>query len=202
MHVFLKNSAGAFLHSDPACLVRPDVLTRSVLCDRFMKKLLAMIQHLLREGLSPERIALAVALGLTIGVFPIYSPMSLMVIFLAWLLKLNKPLSLAAYYSMTLVMPLLIIPFLRLGEWAARAETASIHLVELSRRFSETPMETLQEFGWSFAHAIFGWALIAPILTGLLYALILRLGRRWQERSRDLIEPAPEDDGSLPAEGI
>ncbi|MCB1069672.1 MAG: DUF2062 domain-containing protein [Kiritimatiellae bacterium] len=167
-----------------------------------MKKLLAMIQRLLREGLNPEGIALAVALGLTIGVFPIYSPMSLMVILLAWLLKLNKPLALAAYYSMTFVMPLLIIPFLRLGEWAARAEMASIHLIELSKRFTAAPMETLQEFGWSFAHAVFGWALMAPVLTALLYALILLLGRRWQERGRDPVNPMPEDDGSLPVEGI
>jgi uncharacterized protein (DUF2062 family) len=71
----------------------------------------------LRQGISPRRLALTLALGFAIGCFPVVGIPTALCALLALALKLNLPAIEAANY---LVMPLqfvLIVPFVRLGGW-------------------------------------------------------------------------------------
>lgn len=141
----------------------------------------------LRQGLSPASVAVAIAVGAVFGVFPIYGPVSLLCLAVVWLAHLNAPTTFAAYYSMALMKPLLIIPFLRLGEWLFRAEPMSISLVELTRRFGEDAMGTLKTFGWSFLHAAVGWLVVAPFLLGAIYLISRASIHRWHSwRNEDV----------------
>lgn len=132
------------------------------------------------KGLTPPRIASAVSAGIIVGIFPIYGPISLGCVGLALLLRLNLPLVLAGYYSMVLIKPLLILPFLRVGESIFHAEPMSVSLTELTRRFGTDALGTLSEFGWSFIHAAAGWMIATPVLFLLMYPVTLILARRWQ----------------------
>lgn len=134
-----------------------------------MKKVKHIILRALTDGLSTRRVSLALAIGLSMGIFPIYGPVSMLCVLLAWVTRLNMPVMLGGVYAMALIKPLLILPFLRLGEWMFRADPMGISLVELSRRFSETPLSTLQAFSWSFLHAIAGWLAVLPLLIPLFY---------------------------------
>jgi uncharacterized protein (DUF2062 family) len=71
----------------------------------------------LRQGISPRRLALTLALGFALGCFPVVGIPTALCALLALALKLNLPAIEAANY---LVMPLqfvLIVPFVRLGGW-------------------------------------------------------------------------------------
>src|ERR1700721_578399 len=71
----------------------------------------------LRQGMSPRRLALTLALGLAIGCIPVVGIPTLVCAALALTLRLNLTAIQAANY---LVMPLqlaLIVPFCRLGGW-------------------------------------------------------------------------------------
>lgn len=143
-----------------------------------MRTLKHVIRTCLNKGLHPEDIALAVALGILMGVFPIYIPVSLLCLGAAWLTRLSGPILLAGVYTMTWVKPLLIVPFLRLGEWICGAEPLGISLVELFRRFAEAPLGTVGEFAWSFLHALVGWLVVLPILIPVLQRFCLMLLKR------------------------
>ena len=150
-----------------------------------MKKLKQVILDYLSQGLSRRRVALAIAAGLAIGIFPIYGPMSMLCLGLGWVTGLNATILLAGLYAMSFAKPLLILPFLLIGEWVFQADPMGISLVELARRFSMSPWATLAEFAWSLVHAIVGWLVILPLLFPLLYFTSLFLVRRvdaWRPR--------------------
>ncbi|MFT5473363.1 MAG: hypothetical protein ACI856_001695, partial [Kiritimatiellia bacterium] len=119
-----------------------------------MKKLNTTILDYLKAGMSHRKISFAVALGIIIGIFPIYGLSSAMCLGLAWATRLNTPIMIASVYSMSFVKPLLIIPFIKLGEWIFQAQPMGITLASLTKRFAEAPLHTLAEFGWSFTHAL------------------------------------------------
>jgi uncharacterized protein (DUF2062 family) len=79
------------------------------------------VLDLLRQGVTPEKISLSIALGITLGVTPVLGSTSVLCFLAAVLLRLNLPaLQLVNY----LVYPLqfaLLVPFIRVGEWILAA---------------------------------------------------------------------------------
>lgn len=149
-----------------------------------MSKVKPIAIQLLRNGLSPRPIAVTICLGIVLGIFPIFAPVSLVCLALAWAFGLNAPILLASYYAMTWVQPILILPYLRMGEFLFRAEPLPISLVELTRRFTNDALGTLAEFGWSFVHAVTGWLFSVPLLVAVLYPLVWSVAHRWQRALR------------------
>ena len=145
-----------------------------------MKKIKKTAFEYMRMGLRPSGIAAAISFGIVMGVFPIYGPVSLLCLALAALFRLNLPTAFAAYYSMTFTKPILIIPFLRMGEFLFQADPMPLSLAQLTTRFVSDTLGTLSEFGWSFVHAMAGWLFVAPFLIGLLYPVTLFLANRWR----------------------
>lgn len=159
------------------------------------KKLKSVILDFLSKGLSPRKISIGVALGICMGIFPIYGPITVICFGLAWILRLNAPLVVAGCYSMTFVKPVLILPFLKLGEWIFRADPMGISLTELTRQFFDAPFATLQEFAWSFLHAIVGWLSVLLLLMPVIYFITLRIVHTWQHRMKS---PDAPDENPVP----
>jgi uncharacterized protein (DUF2062 family) len=85
------------------------------------RKLVRPLVDLLRQGVSPEKIALSVALGVTLGVFPVLGSTTALCALAAFALQLNLPaIQLVNYFVYPLQIALLI-PFFRLGEKLFRA---------------------------------------------------------------------------------
>ena len=70
----------------------------------------------LRQGITPRRLALTLALGIAIGCIPIVGLPTLVCAVLAILLRLNLPAIQAANYAAMPLQLLLIVPFVRLGQ--------------------------------------------------------------------------------------
>ncbi|MFT7489164.1 MAG: hypothetical protein ACI9OU_001566 [Candidatus Promineifilaceae bacterium] len=143
-----------------------------------LKRLKAIILDYLKAGMSHREVSLAVSLGIIIGIFPIYGLATAMCLGLAWATRLNAPIMMASVYSMSFVKPLLIIPFLKMGEWMFQADPMGIALADLMSGFAQAPLATLREFSWSFTHALVAWLAVIPILVPILYRLCLMIVRR------------------------
>jgi len=129
----------------------------------------------LRQGISPRRLALTLALGFAIGCFPVVGIPTALCAVLALALRLILPAIQAANY---LVMPLqfaLIVPFVRLGGWllaigpgqAAKAGTL-LHL---------PPLSLFSQLGWLAGEAMLAWLVIAVpavLLMTLTLTVLLR----------------------------
>ncbi|MFZ1087614.1 MAG: DUF2062 domain-containing protein [Terracidiphilus sp.] len=69
----------------------------------------------LRQGVSPQRLALTLALGVAIGCIPVLGIPTLICAALAVALRLNLPAMQVANYAVMPLQLLLIVPFVRLG---------------------------------------------------------------------------------------
>jgi len=130
----------------------------------------------LRQGISPRRLALSLALGFAVGCIPVFGLPTVLCAVLALLLRLNLPAIQAANY---IVMPLqlvLIAPFMRLGHWifsSSQRNSVDYHaLLHLS------PLSLVWQLSGFAGQALVAWLLIAiPAVLVLTAALTLILRR-------------------------
>lgn len=139
------------------------------------------IRGLLRQGLTPEGIALALAFGLAAGVFPVLGTTTLLGVAIAAILRLNQPaLQLANWLAYPLQL-VLILPFVRLGEWLVGVPPASFSVAEVARGVAADPTQAVAAFGVTGLHAVLGWVVVVPIGVLVLYRVllpVLRASRR------------------------
>lgn len=128
----------------------------------------------LRQGISPRKLALTLALGFAIGCIPVLGLPTLLCAALALALRLNLPAIQAANY---LAMPLqlvLIVPFVRLGELLFASSGTTL---VPAGPFQLEPYSLLAHFGALAGHALLAWLLVAGPAVALMtaaFTLVLR----------------------------
>ena len=153
-------------------------------------RLIKVIRAQLVQGISLSDCAQAIALAITIGLFPILGFSTLLITAIAYFRRLNQPIAQAFNWICGPIKLALIIPFIRVGEFLFGADPFVLKLGELSRQFYENSWATLSEFAWTFLHAIAGWAFCAPIIYLVVYTIsklvIFRLRRENTRKTDDL----------------
>ena len=162
--------------------------TESFLQRRLIRPILA----LLRQGITPEKIALSLAMGVVCGLFPIMGATTLLCMVAAFCLGLNQVAVQIVNYVMSPFQVGGILFFVRLGERLLGAAPIPLSPLELLRRFEEDPLASIRSFGISGVHAVLGWTAVAPFLAVALYALVVPVLRRAAEqmRARGVSSPA------------
>ncbi len=79
------------------------------------RRLIEPLLSLLRQGMSPARLALCVAIGIVIGNIPILGVSTIICTFIALIFRLNLPTMQLVQGAMAPTQVLLIIPFVRVG---------------------------------------------------------------------------------------
>src|SRR5713226_7341076 len=87
----------------------------------FKRRLVRPILDLLRQGVTPEKIALSIALGVALGVFPVLGSTTALCALAALVLRLNLPAIQVVNYFVYPLQIALLIPFFRMGEWLFRS---------------------------------------------------------------------------------
>lgn len=129
---------------------------------------------LLRAGMTPRRLALCLALGAGISVFPILGVATPLLAMLALALRLNLPLIQLVNYAGTPFQWLLIVPFLRLGEWVCGAEPLPLSPPEIVALLRTDAAGFFREFTMAAVYAVVGWAVSAAPLALLAYRVLGR----------------------------
>ncbi len=140
------------------------------------------IHQQLMQGLSPEKIALSVAVALTIAVNPIVGTTTVLCFLAAWALKLNQPIVQAINWSSYALQLLLILPFIRFGEWLFRAPRDNRPLERLVGLMKSDLGGALRDMRTTLGHAFLAWLAVSPLLVALLYAATLPLVRALARR--------------------
>jgi uncharacterized protein (DUF2062 family) len=137
----------------------------------------AKIAAWLRQGVSPRRLALTLALGIAIGCIPVIGVPTLLCAALALTLRLNLPAIQAANYAAMPLQLLLIVPFVRLGEFlfSGGSSAARGSLLPLQ------PFALLAHFGALAAHALLAWLVVAGPAVAIMTAVFTLLLRQIPE---------------------
>ena len=113
----------------------------------------------LRQGISPQRLALTLALGFAIGCVPLVGIPTLICAALAVGLRLNLPAIQAANYAAMPLQVALIVPFVRLG--GRLFGFGSGQAVEFSALLHAPPFQMISGMGWLAGQALMAWLVIA-----------------------------------------
>jgi uncharacterized protein (DUF2062 family) len=132
---------------------------------RFLEPLLA----LLRAGLSPQRLALCVSIGVVVGNIPILGVSTLLCAVIAVAFRLNLPAIQIVQAAMAPTQILLIIPFVRLGEWILRVPPQPLSIREGLALIAQGAGRAIIALWDAILHAGLAWILIAPFAVFLLY---------------------------------
>ncbi|HEV1994295.1 MAG TPA: DUF2062 domain-containing protein [Candidatus Acidoferrum sp.] len=144
----------------------------------FKRRLVRPILDLLRQGVTPEKIALSVALGAALGVFPAFGCTTLFCAIIAIVLRLNLPAIQIVNYFMYPIQIALLVPFFRLGEKLFRAPRFPISVPQIYGLFHAGAWIAIKLLWTTIWHAMVVWGVIAPVFVGLVYAILMPLLRR------------------------
>jgi uncharacterized protein (DUF2062 family) len=132
----------------------------------------------LKQGLSPEKLALCVALGGVLGVFPVLGSTTLLCALVAWAARLNQPAIQSVNYFVYPLQIALLIPFYRMGEWLFRVPHLPLSVQDVKRLIQPGILNAIHVLWDTTLRAIVAWGLVAPLVAGLLYAILLPVFRR------------------------
>lgn len=158
------------------------VMSEPAATESFWKRrVIAPILAQLRQGITPEKIALTVALGFVLGVFPILGSTTLLCGISAIALRLNQPVIQLVNYLAYPLQIALLIPFYQAGAIAFGGGRGALSISMLIESFRADFMTFLAEFGWIAVHGIAVWLLVAPVIAAAIY-FALRPALRVLER--------------------
>jgi len=149
-----------------------------MLREAWQRRVVDVVLAQLRQGITPQKIALTIAIGITLGLFPILGSTTLLCFLAGVLLGLNQPIIQGVNY---LVYPLQVAGiyfFIRIGEWLTRTAPLQFSIPGLLQQFRASPLHFFQEFGMTALRGILAWTLIAPFAAAALYFALLPLLRR------------------------
>ena len=130
----------------------------------------------LRQGISPQRLALTLALGFAIGCIPVIGIPTAVCLVVALGLRLNMPAIQAANYAAMPFQIALIFPFVRLGGWLF---SSSAHPAMNSGMLAHgSSMKLIWASGSLAGEALAAWLLTAVPMVLLLTLVLTALLRR------------------------
>lgn len=130
----------------------------------------------LRQGITPFRLALTLALGFAIGCIPVIGIPTVLCAGLALGFGLNLPAIQAANYAAMPLQILLILPFIRLGQWMFA--WGPHQALTLSTLLHSSPVHAASQLGWLAGQAVLAWMLVAGPAVAVLTATLTPVLRR------------------------
>ena len=148
------------------------------------RRLLEPLLALLRQGISPRRLALCVAIAIVVGNIPILGVSTILCTFIALIFRLNLPAIQFVQAAMAPTQVLLIIPFVRLGEWILRVPPQVVSIKAALALMSQGVWQAIVVLRDAIFHAGLAWALIAPFAVYLFHRLLTPVFERMAAQIR------------------
>jgi uncharacterized protein (DUF2062 family) len=145
---------------------------------RLHRRILEPLRALLKQGISPDRLALCVAIGVVVGNIPILGISTILCAAIALIFRLNLAAIQIAQAAMAPTQIMLIIPFVRLGEWILRAPAQPVSIKDVLALPAQGAGRTVAALWDSLVHAGFAWCLVAPFAVFLIYKLLTPVFQR------------------------
>jgi uncharacterized protein (DUF2062 family) len=142
------------------------------------ERLVHPILQLLTQGITPEKIALSLAFGIMLGVFPVLGTTTILCLLAALLFRLNL---VAVQLVNFLVYPLwfaLLIPFVRIGERLFGAPPFPMTGSQMLALAHTSLLHSISVLWLTALRAAAAWMLIGPPAIIALYVILLPIVRR------------------------
>jgi uncharacterized protein (DUF2062 family) len=161
-------------------------------------KLINPLKNLLRQGISPKKLALSMAVGSMLGLFPVIGSTTILCAIAAVLLRINLPATQIANYAAYPLQIALLIPFFQVGAWLFDVEPLAMSTQQLVSLFDNGILHALEQLWTTTLRAIAAWAVICLPAGVLIYSLILAVIHVAQKmRLKHSVRTVPETKSRL-----
>jgi uncharacterized protein (DUF2062 family) len=144
----------------------------------FERRLIAPIMALLTQGITPEKIALSLAFGIVLGIFPVLGSTTVLCAAAALIFQLNLPAIQLVNYLIYPLQLFLLVPFIRIGEKLFRVGPLQLSLTQILAMVRVDPMHAIARLWLVELHAMLAWLLIGSPAIFLIYFFLARALRQ------------------------
>jgi uncharacterized protein (DUF2062 family) len=116
---------------------------------------------MLRQGLSPHELSLAVASGTTLSLFPVPGTTTFLNLAVARFARLNMVVSQAANWLASPVQVILLVPFMKTGAWMLGIDSAALSPEMIARISTEGILAVIGDLGVLVLAGAAAWAVAA-----------------------------------------
>jgi uncharacterized protein (DUF2062 family) len=146
------------------------------------RKLIQPFIELLKQGVTPEKIALTVALGVSIGVTPVIGSTTMLCTLAAISLRLNLPAILLVNGVVYPLQLTLLVPFLRAGAWMFRLEGPKLTIGQIFNLIRANVWHATVTLWIATMHALVVWLIAGCVVSSTVYLVLVILLRRFWVR--------------------
>ncbi|HSI90782.1 MAG TPA: DUF2062 domain-containing protein [Adhaeribacter sp.] len=144
----------------------------------FKRRLVRPLLDVLKAGITPEKLALTVALGAIIGLIPAIGVTTLIGTLVAARLRLNTPILLLISYFVNPIQILIAIPLVKLGIFLFGGVPLRYTLAQIMEMFQADWVATLNQLWVANLLGVAAWALLAAPFGLTVYYATLPVFRR------------------------
>ena len=141
------------------------------------RRIVAPVVAQLTQGVSPEKIALTLAVGSALALFPILGSTTVLCLVAGIAMRLNQPIIQTLNQALWPVQLPSIYFCIRAGERVFAAPKMPLNIGEMNQLFWAQPSQFFHVFGATALHAVVVWAVLAPIYMSLIYFALLPVVR-------------------------
>lgn len=132
----------------------------------------------LTQGITPEKIALTLAVGSAFALFPVLGTTTLLCFLVAIALRLNQPIVQLINQALWPVHFPAIFACIRLGEAIFGAQHTHLSIRYMKEMLWSEPSLFFHHFGLTVLYAVVAWAVLAPFYITAVYYITLPITRR------------------------
>ena len=150
----------------------------------------------LTQGISPEKIALTVAVGSAFALFPVLGTTTLLCFIVAWAMRLNQPIVQLINQALWPLHFPAIFGCIWVGESIFGAPHVRIgirYLRKMSEMIWNDPALFFHQFGLTVMYGVVAWAIIAPFYIAAVYHIALPITREVTKLKHKALAEPPAD---------
>lgn len=168
-------------------------MSTSIITAFFKRRIVQPVLNLLRQGMTPHKLAVTVALGTVVGILPALGVTTVMGTALAARFRLNIAATVLVSYLVHPLQLLLIIPFIKAGIFMFGLEELKLSLDEMIAMFRLDWLAALNKLWVANLAAVSAWAILALPVGGLLYLALLPVLKRVLPKPAVVTKSIPVD---------
>jgi len=135
----------------------------------FQRLIVDPIVAQLTQGLTPEKIALTIAVGSSIAMFPLLGTTTIICLIVGVFMKLNQPIIQAVNYACTPIhIPFIFYSFYW-GERIFGESHSRLEMRVMRRLLLDDPLQFVRDYSMTAVHAIVVWAILVPFWGVAIY---------------------------------
>lgn len=145
------------------------------------KRLWERLVGFLKSGITPKKLALTCAIGVVIGILPIWGITTLLCFLVAAIFRVNVVVLQLVHYFVYPIQLVLIIPFIKVGTYLFGINPMPYALAELQQRFASDFWGELKQVGVAISLGVGVWAVASIPIFISTYFFSLYLFEKWRK---------------------